>query len=397
MSARRLVLSSLTTATLALAGMAVVAPVPGAGAAPARFSGAMRACGAAAPGEVRCHALVTTTSDGRVMASATVDPATGPAGLHPDDIGDAYKLDRTRGADQTIAIVDAHDNPKAEADLAVYRSQFGLPPCTTGNGCFRKVDQRGGTRYPRPRADWALEIALDLDAVSATCPRCKLLLVLADTATFPDIGAATDYASAHADVVNHSYGADEFAHEVSVQTHYSHPGVPQVVSTGDNGFGPQFPASSRFVTAVGGTTLRRAATTRGWNETVWSGAGSGCSKYITKPDFQLDTGCSRRTIADVAAVADPGTGLAVYNTYQGGGWIVVGGTSLAAPIISGVYGLARNGSTINGPGRPYRHPEALFDVVSGSNGFCGGVYLCKAAPGYDGPTGLGTPNGWQAF
>jgi subtilase family serine protease len=154
------------------------------------------------------------------------------------------------------------------------------------------------------------------------------------------------------------------------------------------------------VTAVGGTTLTRNTSTRGFTETVWSGAGSGCSAFISKPSWQIDAGCARRTVADVSAVADPNTGVAVYDTFhlpRGGGWLVFGGTSVSAPIIGGVYALAGNASSINYGSYSYSHLSSLFDVVSGSNGTCGGSYLCTGLLGYDGPTGNGTPNGTGAF
>src|SRR5205085_8658244 len=202
------------------------------------------------------------------------------------------------------AIVDAFDDPNAEGDLAVYRSQFGLPACTTANGCFRKVDQNGGTAYPRGDAGWAEEISLDLDMASAVCPGCKILLVEARTNSFANLAAAVDRAVAlGASVVSNSYGGNEYAGEVNDQAHFNHPGVAITVSSGDNGYGVEFPAASQYVTAVGGTTLTRDGSARGFGETVWNGAGSGCSAYITKPSWQTDAGCARRTVADVSAVA----------------------------------------------------------------------------------------------
>jgi subtilase family serine protease len=167
-------------------------------------------------------------------------------------------------------------------------------------------------------------------------------------------------------------------------------------ASGDYGFGLSYPASSRYVTAVGGTTLTRAGNARGWTESVWTGAGSGCSTKNAKPAWQDDTGCAKRTVADVSAVADPATGVAVYHSYGAGGWLVFGGTSVAAPIIAGVYALAGNAGAVTYGSYPYRHRQGLFDVASGRNGSCGG-YLCTGQVGYDGPSGLGTPNGISAF
>src|SRR5581483_11663468 len=184
-------------------------------------------------------------------------------------------------------------------------------------------------------------------------------------------------------------------------------GIAITVSSGDSGYGVEYPAASRYVTAVGGTSLNRASSARGWTESAWSGAGSGCSAYETKPSWQTDGGCAGRTVADVSAVADPNTGLGVYDTncnFVGqltgqcfSGWATVGGTSLSSPLIASVYALAGNTASISYGSYPYSHTSGLNDVTSGSNGSCGGSYLCTAKAGYDGPTGLGTPNGTGAF
>jgi subtilase family serine protease len=311
----------------------------------------------------------------------------------------AYHLpSATAGLGQTVAIVDAYDDPSAESDLAVYRSYFGLPPCTTANGCFRKVGQTGSAAYPRRDSSWAQEISLDLDMVSAICPNCKILLVEANSASMPDLGTAVNTAvGLGANVVSNSYGGSESTSESSWDAYFNHPGVAITFSSGDNGYGAEYPASSRYVTAVGGTSLTRASSSRGWTETAWSGSGSGCSAYEPKPSWQTDTGCTKRTVADVAAVADPHTGVAVYDSYRVGGWAVFGGTSVASPIVASVLALAGNAGSIAGASFAYGHTSGLFDVTSGSNGACGGSYLCTGEVGYDGPTGLGTPDGASAF
>ena len=354
----------------------------------------VHACDRALPGFANCHAIRV---DG--LVSNVVRPNATPSGYGPADLKSAYKLPGgTAGSGQTVAIVDAYDDPKAESDLAVYRSQYGLPACTTANGCFRKVNQSGGTSYPSGNTGWGQEISLDLDMVSAICPNCHILLVEASTASFANLSAAVDTAARlEATEISNSYGGSEYSSETTAQSHYNHPGIAITVSSGDSGYGVQFPASSQYVTAVGGTSLSRASNTRGWNETVWSGAGSGCSAYIAKPSWQHDSSCSRRTVADVSAVADPNTGVAVYDTYGSSGWLVFGGTSVAAPIIASVYALAGNASTINYGSYPYSHTASLFDVTSGSNGSCGGTYLCTGKTGFDGPTGNGTPNGTGGF
>lgn len=330
-------------------------------------------------------------------------PPGNPPGFGPADLQSAYALPSlSAGTGQTVAIVDAYDDVTAESDLAVYRAQYGLPPCTTANGCFRKVNQTGGSTPPTANASWGQEIALDLDMVSAVCPNCNILLVESNSASFVDLGTAVNEAAAlGANAISNSYGGGESSAETtSYDAYYNHPGHAITVSSGDSGYGVQYPAASRYVTAVGGTSLARASNARGWSETVWSGAGSGCSAYEPKPSWQTDTGCARRTVADVSAVADPSTGVAVYDStaYQGrSGWMVFGGTSVAAPVIGAVYALAGNGSTINDGSYPYGHLSSLFDVTSGSNGSCGSSYLCTGKTGYDGPTGNGTPNGATAF
>jgi subtilase family serine protease len=355
-----------------------------------------RVCTAAQAGVARCHSFVRVDAGG-----ASPLATSGPTGLNPSDLQAAYNLTGLTSTG-TIAIVDAYDDPKAESDLAVYRSRFGMTPCTTANGCFRKSNQTGGTRYPRANAGWAEEISLDIDMASAICPTCKILLVEATNSSFANLATAVDYAASVTGVVaiSNSYGGSEYAAETTDQSHYNHPGKAITVSSGDAGYGVEFPASSRYVTAVGGTSLTRDASTRGWTEKVWSGAGSGCSAYVPKPSWQTDASCTRRTVADVAAVADPATGVSVYDTYRvsgGGGWLVFGGTSVAAPVIAGVYALAGNTASINYGSYSYTHRTSLYDVVTGSNGSCGGLYLCTGVAGFDGPTGNGTPHGIGAF
>lgn len=353
-------------------------------------AGHAHVCADPGPGEARCHAHVIVEPDGSVSANAV------PSGYGPSDLRSAYNVTSNGSTSTTIAIVDAYGYSGAEADLAVYRSQFGLPPCTTANGCFKKVDQNGGTKYPKDDVGWSQESALDLDMASAMCPSCKIILVEATTPSLANLATAVDTAAAMgAHVISNSYGGGE-AGSTTYESHYNHPGVAITVSSGDNGFGVEFPASSPHVTAVGGTHLVAASNSRGWAETAWSGAGSGCSTTFAKPSWQHDTGCAKRTVADVSAVADPNTGVAVYGpvTRRKNGWMVFGGTSVAAPLVGGIYAV--NGGSVSYGSDPYSS-NALFDVVGGSNGSCGGTYLCTAISGYDGPTGLGSPNGTSAF
>jgi hypothetical protein len=345
-----------------------------------------------------CGAQVVTNSGGSPLAASAPAPGSyGPAQFHT-----AYALPTTAPSSQTIAIVDAYDDPNIEADLATYSSFYGLPACTTANGCFRKVNQTGGTAYPSSNGNWSLEIALDVETAHEICQNCKILLVEASTASLANLGAAENEAVAlGANVISNSWGASEYSTETADESHYfNHPGVVITASTGDNGYGVEFPAASGDVTAVGGTTLNLNGDNTWRSETAWSGAGSGCSRYEPKPAWQIDTGCTRRTLADISADADPNTGAAVYDSvpYQfQSGWFQVGGTSLAAPLIGAAYALSGTAASVNYGSAPYAHPGSLHDVTSGSNGTCSPAYLCTGVPGYDGPTGLGTPNGLGAF
>ncbi|WP_369390746.1 peptidase S8 [Streptomyces sp. CG1] len=401
----RRTVSLTAVATLATAALALAAPVGQAAQATAAHGVTVaRACAAPAKKNVMaCNALqVTGGTPASAHAESALTAAAAPSGYGPASLQSAYNLpSASGGSGQTVAIVDAYDDPNAESDLAVYRAQYGLPACTTAGGCFKKTDQSGGTKYPRGNSGWAEEISLDLDMVSAACPNCKILLVEASSASMTNLGTAVNTAvRLGARFVSNSYGGSESSSDATYDSSYfNHPGVAITVSSGDGGYGVQYPAASKYVTAVGGTSLKTASTTRGWTDTVWSGAGSGCSAYDAKPSWQQDSGCANRTVADVSAVADPNTGVAVYDTYgQGTGWMVFGGTSASSPLIAAVYALAGAPSSGSYPASfPYAHTSALNDVTSGSNGSCGGSYLCTGTTGYDGPSGLGTPNGTAAF
>lgn len=341
-----------------------------------------------------CNVNVVTDSAGKPLASST-PPATA---LAPTQFHSAYALPTAGGAGQTIAIVDAYDDPTAESDLATFSSQFGLPTCTTANGCFRKVNQSGGTSYPGASSGWSLEIALDVETAHGICPSCKILLVEATNNAFTNLFAAENEAVAlGANVISNSWGGNESSSETSFDSAFNHPGVAITASTGDNGYGVEYPAASRYVTAVGGTTLHLTADGSWSSETAWSDAGSGCSSYEAKPGWQTDTGCSHRALADVSADADPNTGAAIYvSSYSAQGWYQVGGTSLAAPLIASAYALTGTAASAVYGSTPYAHTTSLHDITSGSNGSCGS-YLCNAVAGFDGPTGLGTPIGLAAF
>ncbi|AHH98993.1 S53 family peptidase [Kutzneria albida] len=392
-------------AVLAAALATTAALVPAASAAPLPVRSG-DACGPAAPGFARCFATVDDRPSGGlgVRGQAAPGGATAlPAGYSPADLRSAYHLPATGGAAETIAIIDAGDSATAEEDLAVYRKTYGLPPCTTANGCFRKVNQRGDTApLPPAQGGWQVEIALDLDLASAACPQCKLLLVEGDDASFEALGTAVNTSvKLGSTIVSNSYGAAESHVSKDFAAYYNHPGVAMVASSGDNGFTiPNAPAVYPSVVAVGGTSLTKANNARGWSESAWQGASSGCSAWVTKPAWQTDPNCPGRTVADVSAVADPHTGPAVYETSVSQGWTVVGGTSASAPFIAGVIALAGHHDQYPNASRLYAHAAQLNDVIGGNNiqyEECGGDYLCTAVTGYDGPTGNGTPNGLTAF
>lgn len=358
--------------------------------------------GPAGPDAARCHAQVVADAKGAPQA------VTAPKGYGPTQFRGAYSLPSSAATAQTIAIVDAFDDPKIASDLNAYSSQFGLPQCNSANPCFQKVNQSGSASGPFPRTDagWSLEIALDVEVAHAVCSNCKILLVEASSNSLSDLAAAVNTAAKlGANEISNSYGGSEYSSEVN-DAAYNHPGIAVTVASGDNGYGSfGFPAASPSVIAVGGTTLTLGAGNAYGSESVWSGAGSGCSLYVTAPAWQsFLTACGgKRGTADVAADANPSTGAAVYDTvrYQGrSGWFQVGGTSLSSPLIAAVYalagGLPEGTTAASGLYGHLGESAVLHDVASGSNGTCSTI-MCKGATGYDGPTGVGTPNGIGAF
>ncbi|MFD0630340.1 peptidase S8 [Catenulispora yoronensis] len=407
---RRAAISLAGAVVLGVSGAAVATSANAAGGAAAAatttgHSGTTtwsRACDTPAPGLAACHALRVTNAPEHIRALGVTPNAT-PSGFGPADLRSAYNLPANGGAGQTVAIVDAYNDPNAEADMNIYRAQYGLPACTSASGCFKQVNQKGGSKLPKGNTGWAGEISLDLDMVSAIAPNAHIILVEATTASMTNLGTAVNTAvSLGAKFVSNSYGGGESSADTGYDSSYfNHPGVAITVSSGDSGYGVEYPAASKYVTSVGGTALKKDGSTRGWSESVWStsaseGAGSGCSAYDAKPSWQTDTGCAKRTVADVSAVADPATGVAVYQTYGASGWAVYGGTSVAA-LIAAVYADAGTPVASIPAANLYSHASALNDVTTGATASCTPAYLCAAKAGYDGPTGLGTPNGLAAF
>lgn len=396
-------------------------------------------CSAPAPGSAACLGvrLISTSitpADLRAQArrqTAEIQSGASPAvtnktplgGLRPQDLHNAYSLptESVSSSVQTIALVDAYNDPTAEADLAVYDKEFKLPACTSANGCFRKIDQEGKTSpLPATEGGWATEISLDVQMAHAICQTCHLLLVEADNSSFSALGAAVDAAvKAGATEISNSYGGAEEPNDVDYNSPYNHPGIVITVSSGDCAYFNEacggretanFPASSPDVVAVGGTSLNDNSGS--WSSTVWDDGGSGCSTVFTAPLWQSEvayfseTECgSGRSVADVAANADPYTGVDVYDTTPNGGnptgWGVWGGTSEASPIVAAEFGLAGGAHGVQYPAQTlYANigdASDLYDVTSGSNGSCSGATACKARSGYDGPTGVGSPVGLGAF
>lgn len=394
----RLRVAAAVTVVIALTGCnGALNSTPGASGAPSsvrtaaqrglwpRPGPATRVCGAVSIGYARCQAWIRTDIAGKTRDAS-------PSGYAPSDLQTAYGLTSFSGGNgvgTTVAIVDAYHDPNAASDLATYRAQYGLPPCTTSSGCFTQHKFANKTN-----TGWAEEESLDVDMVSAICPNCKILLVEAASATISALSTAEQYATARANYVSNSWSGNEGSK--TYDGDYSVGGVAITAATGDSGHNTtaQWPAILPSVIGVGGTTL---STISPRAESAWGGAGSGCSNVYAKPSFQsgISTGCSNRAEADASAVANPNTGVAVYDTFHVRGWLVFGGTSVATPILASVFALAGNTST-NNPGNLYSHAASLNDVTTGNNGNCGAP-LCTAGTGWDGPTGLGTPNGIAAF
>ena len=322
-----------------------------------------------------------------LAASAT------PIGLTPAQIKAAYGFSTspTAGAGKTIAIVDAYDDPSAEDDLAVFDQAFGLPACTTANGCFKKVSQSGTTKYPAVDSGWAVEISLDVQWAHAIAPGAKILLVEATSASLGNLLSAENYAKTHAQYVSNSWGTGEFSLEGFFDGYFKQTGVSFFAASGDGGTPAIWPATSPNVIAVGGTTLTLDAGGNVASETGWAGSGGGCSAYERATTAQSGFGqyaqvnCKgKRATPDVALDADPVSGVAVYDSVPSGGssgWWQVGGTSASAPMWaarSAVAGTVVNAAYVYGGSITYR------DITSGSNG--GATCL----PGFDLVTGRGS-------
>jgi len=399
-----------------------------------------RLCEARRPGAASCEGVrlvakslssanlrsdaVRQAREAAAGASPAVTNKTPPGGgLGPAELHLAYALpDQTfTGTTQTIAVIDAYNDPTAEADLGVYDKYYGLPACTKGDGCFNKLNQSGKTSpLPRTNGEWAVEESLDVDMAHAICQSCHVLLVEANNEEFEPLGTAVDTAvRIGATEISNSYAGVEEPDVTAANAAYDHPGVVITASSGDCGYRDEacagaaaanFPAGSPDVIAVGGTELSGSGET--WTSTVWEDGGSDCATQFSAQLWQQDvanfseTGCgSARASADVAADADPWTGVEVYDSTLAGngdptGWIILGGTSASSPIVASEFGLAGGAHGAEYPAATLYsnigNASDLIDVVSGHNGSCSKT-ICKAAAGYDGPTGVGSPRGLGAF
>jgi hypothetical protein len=432
-------LAVILTAVVPLAGLLAAVPSPAvAGTAPpaahAEADPAAReipvCLPSAEPGVMACQAIIQLPGQAQRARERQHPGQVYIAGYGPAQLRSAYRLtgaSRRGGNGETVAIVDAYSNPDTARDLTTYRGHFGLPACTTADGCLRIVNQEGAASpLPRPNPGWGLEESLDLDMVSAVCPNCHILLVEAESADIADLARAEQVAAASgARFISNSWDGAEFPGQRSYDQAFDHPGDAVTVAAGDFGYATYYPAASEYVTSVGGTSLRRdRSVSRGWVETVWGsagpasrtgnelvgGTGSGCSIFEPKPSWQRErvddspSGCLNRTDNDVATDANPATGVVAYDSYatagDGGPWLQVGGTSVGAPMIAATYALAGTPTPDSYPASyPYQHPRAFFDVTRGEDGNCEAdrKYLCHAEPGYDGPTGFGTPDGTAGF
>ncbi|HET6275021.1 MAG TPA: S8 family serine peptidase [Candidatus Cybelea sp.] len=319
------------------------------------------------------------------------------AGWGPPDFQTRYHLPSSKkGKGQIVAIVDAFDNPDVASDLAAYRTEFGMPAAK-----FSKYNQEGQqSNYPSGNTGWGVEIDLDVDMVSAACPNCTIYLVEANSNDTSDLEAAElEAVTLGAHIISNSWICYGSVSCGTSPSDFDAPGVLYLAASGDAGYNEVGPPSSfSTVVAVGGTVLSKNGSGV-YNESAWPDAGSGCSPSVAKPKWQHDKGCTTRTASDVASVAQQ---VAEYDTYGEGGWFTVGGTSAASPLIAGVYGLAGNAAKQDGAKKIWslskKHRKKwLNDITTGSNGSCGGSYLCTAGVGYDGPTGWGTPHGIGAF
>jgi subtilase family serine protease len=385
---------------------------------------------------LRCQAEVVTTAKSSTRPLATKPPI----GYGATELAKAYGVQSAPSRTGTIVVIGAGAYPTLESDLAIYRSTYGLPACTAASGCFKQINYLGGAPYapstdPDDQSgeqDIGVETALDVEMASAACPRCKIVSMQVplqdgffgtlqqthDAILHFATGVSTARKlGASAVSISYGYPTDDYSDKGAVARLMTQPGLPIVSSSGDWGFldtEGQWPQSLPTVISAGGTSLYPQAGTRGYTEIAWNGAGSGCTPDLPPAAGQpkkVSSLChGARTASDVSAVADPYTGVAVYDSYAPGtgvpfGFIVVGGTSVSSPFLAGLYARAPGNPTVLGPSTLYAAPATSFnDVTIGTNaglGYCKtvdvGNAVCDSGPGWDGPTGLGTPRGLEPF
>jgi hypothetical protein len=376
-------LVALTTGTTTATGVTTTRPAaPGQG----PVAHYRPVCGPASG--LSCRALVRTDIHG-------LAPNGLPNGLGPADIQAAYKL--PNGGEGVTVAITGLGYSKAESDLATYRSTYGLPPCTIASGCLTLVNEDGDTSpLPPDEPGWWGESALDMDMVSSSCPKCKILYVEANsgegiTGLLRSINTAVDLG---APIVTNSWGAYGPTPwlDKDYKQYFHHPGHVILFASGDIGYSAAEP-NSKFLVMVGGTALRKSAK-RGWTESVWSDSTSWCTPENKPAKWMPDNGCSGRLMVDVSAVGDPATGVAVY---VNGHWAVEGGTSASSPLIAGVYALGGHPEQMNASRSLYKNPKAFYDITTGATGSCSPAIFCQAGKGYDAASGMGTPKGIGAF
>jgi hypothetical protein len=329
------------------------------------------------------------------------------SGYGPADLQAAYNLGSVIGnPGGTVALVLWYNDPNMDADLQTYRKNFGLPPCTEASGCLMQVNQTGGSKLPQNDSGAALEESLDVDMVSANCPNCKIIYVEANAPNTADLMIEENTASTLSGVVAMSNSWGTTGVEVPYKNFrlaFNHPNRAVVASAGDSGYLVSSPADYNTLTSAVGTTLSKGGSGRGWTESVWSGTGSGCSAIINPRVWQRKAefadkraGCKKRVIGDIAYDANPGTGVAVYDSYGYSGWIVVGGTSVSSPSEAALYALSGNQTSVPSA-LAYANRSSFYDITSGTNGTCTPAWLCTAEVGFDAPSGVGSPNGIGGF
>jgi hypothetical protein len=357
-------------------------------------------------------------------------------GLTPADFAAAYHFnpDSAAAATQTVAIVDAFNDPNIVGDLNTFDANYGLPLETPSS--FQVLGQAGSTFLPQPdTTGWSAEEALDVETVRGVCHLCKIVLLEADNDSNGSLVATVRTAvRLHATEISNSYGGPEGRHSRSaaalarIEAPYDDRGAVITAATGDDGWSswdlvndgiksaesPNLPSSLPDVVSVGGTTLDLHADATRRDEKVWNNdgkadsagnrtghdmgaTGGGCSRLYKAKGWQSHiagyarTGCGRKRLAaDVSADGNPQTGFDVYTSYKCGracagatGWQTIGGTSLSTPLITAMWALAGGARGVRYPalslyGHANQAQPGLYDVTRGGNSWCDKDPHCAA-------------------